>query len=748
MKPQNGWYLGILFCIGFILTLFFLFPQPAYLQEKFKKKGNNAGLSKRPFLEGIHLPLDSGKLYPLKAKLAFPFKFKRPLLLRSVPLSKEPPLLAVVEQEGKIWLLSQSIKSDETPTLLIDIKSQVCCLGMEEGLLGLAFHPKFEENGYFYVYYSTLGAEAGSRVSRFTASRKSDISAEAKSELVLMEIPQPYRNHNGGCLEFGPDGYLYIGLGDGGSGGDPHNFGQNLSELLGSILRIDVDQKAGRKNYQIPADNPFVDDPKARGEIWAYGLRNPWRFSFDRLTGQLWAGDVGQNKLEEIDLIIKGGNYGWKIREGSLPFDSTGFAPSSPLIDPVWEYPRTQGVSVTGGYVYRGKKFPELYGAYLFADFQSRKVWAIWYDGSEVIKHLELFVAPAPVASFGEDHEGELYLCAFDGKIYRWHYEDEKKIIQEMPPLLSKTGLFENVSKLLPNSGLIPYSVNTPLWSDGAEKIRYLGIPNGQFIGWTEKDAWSLPIGTILVKHFQIRLDERKPESLKKLETRVLLRGNKGWEGYTYRWKADQQDAVLLEESSTEVLLRKDAEGKEFSQTWYYPSRTECFQCHTQAAGSILGLTTPQMNKNHSYLKGSHPQLSTLNSVGLFYPALAKDPERLPKMAPLDDSKASFEHRANSYLAVNCSFCHRPEGSGLSNIDFRFETPLNEKKLINSEATQGNMGISDGKRIVPQKPESSILWLRMKVLDQNRMPTLASKVIDQQALDLLRQWIQTLPTLK
>lgn len=743
MNHRKIGYLGIFFCIALGLALFCLFPQSVYLQEKHEKKGK-VGWKQRPFLEGIHLPLDSGKISPLKAEQAFPFKFKRPVLLRSVPLESSPLLLAVVEQEGKIWYFPNLDVSTQNPILFLDIKSRVCSLGMEEGLLGFAFHPQFEKNGYFYLYYSTLGKEAGSRVSRFTASFQPQLQGNPDSELILMEIPQPYRNHNGGGIEFGPDGYLYIGLGDGGSANDPHNFAQNINHWLGSILRIDVDQKADGKNYQIPSDNPFVHHSKAKGEIWAYGLRNPWRFSFDRVTGDLWAGDVGQGRLEEIDIIVKGGNYGWKIREGSLAFDTKVSPPTLPLIDPVWEYPRTQGVSVTGGYVYRGKKFPELYGAYIFADYQSRKVWGIWYDGTQVIKHLLLFISPGPVASFGEDHDGEIYVCAFDGKIYRFGYENEKGVLQEMPALLSQTGLFEEMVRLTPNPGLIPYSVNVPLWSDEAEKIRYLAIPNGQTIRWTEKDAWEFPVGSVLVKHFQIELEVNKPETLKKLETRILLRGKKGWEGYTYRWKTDQQDAVLLEESSTEVLKRKDVQGNTFSQTWHYPSRTECFQCHTSAAGYVLGITTPQMNKISSYPTGRFQQLTALDSIGLFHPPLTQDPTKLPKMTPLEETTVSLEHRSLSYLAANCSFCHRPEGGGLSNMDLRFEVGLSEKKIIHAELGQGNLGVLEGKIIVPQKPESSILWLRMKALDQHRMPNLASKVVDLEAVEVLRQWIQAL----
>jgi len=320
----------------------------------------------------------------------------------------------VATQRGIVHVFPQDQQSGPTKVFL-NIRSRVAYKDKEneEGLLGMAFHPKYEENGEFFIYYSTASAPHTSVISRFRVSADDPNQADAKFEQEIMRIKQPFWNHNGGTIAFGPDGYLYVGLGDGGAANDPHRNGQNLKTLLGSILRIDVDRKSRRRNYGIPKDNPFVKRRnRARPEIWAFGLRNVWRLSFDRETGTLWAGDVGQDLWEEVDIIQRGGNYGWNRREATHPFGPKGAGPGKNYIEPIWEYDHNVGKSITGGYVYRGKQVPELYGKYLYADYVSGKLWALHYDEPQK-KVIANHSIPAPklaVISYGETEDGEVYL--------------------------------------------------------------------------------------------------------------------------------------------------------------------------------------------------------------------------------------------------------------------------------------------------------------------------------------------------
>jgi glucose/arabinose dehydrogenase len=382
---------------------------------------------------------------PLKAVPAFPnlqwpdeltgaeegvVKEVRPLLITGA--GDGTNRIFVATQPGTIHVWRNDPNVSEMATFL-DIRERIHYAAPnenEEGFLGLAFHPKYKENGEFFVYYTNdykTESDRKSIISRFRVSKDDPNKADPASEEIIMEIPQPYWNHNGGTIIFGPDGYLYVGLGDGGAGGDPHKNGQNLKTLLGSVLRIDVDHKDDGLRYAIPKDNPFVGKEEARGEIWAYGIRNIWRMAFDRATGDLWAGDVGQNIWEEIDIITKGGNYGWNLREGMHPYvdpktDARGSGPRPDLIEPIWEYHHDLGNSITGGNVYRGPTVPELEGAYLYADYVSGHIWALWYDkgAKRVTANRLILSGSTPVTSFGEDDAGEVYYTTQEGGMWKF----------------------------------------------------------------------------------------------------------------------------------------------------------------------------------------------------------------------------------------------------------------------------------------------------------------------------------------
>ena len=384
--------------------------------------------------------VDQSPLPGVQLARAFPnLKPRRPLAMTHA--GDGTNRLFMVSQHGQVLVIPNDQTASELGVFL-DIEPQVDYEDKEneEGLLGLAFHPKYKENGQFFLYYTAKSPPHTSVISRFRVSASDPNKADPKSEEVLLTIKQPYWNHNGGNLAFGPDGYLYIGLGDGGAANDPHGNGQNLKTLLGSILRIDIDHKDAGKAYAIPKDNPFVGREGAQPEIYAYGLRNVWGMSFDRETGKLWIGEVGQNIWEEINIVEKGGNYGWNIRESMHKFDARNAKPGpgrSPaeqnkpepkakdLIDPIWEYHHdTDGKSITGGAVYRGKRIPDLVGHYVYADYVSGKIWALKYDeqAKKVVANRPIAGASQlpnpPVMAIGEDEQGEIYLSDSFGNLW------------------------------------------------------------------------------------------------------------------------------------------------------------------------------------------------------------------------------------------------------------------------------------------------------------------------------------------
>ena len=349
-------------------------------------------------------------------KRAFPrLSFRR--LTNLVQANDGTDRMFVTEQPGVVRVFPNTQEAG-TARVFLDISSRISERNNEEGLLGIAFDPNYGDNGYVYLYYSASSPRR-SVLSRFVVSGDDPNKADPDSEFIILEIPQPFGNHNGGQLAFGPDGYLYVGLGDGGSGGDPRGNGQNVGTLLGSILRLDVTDVPPEVPYLVPADNPFVAAPGARGEIWAYGLRNPWRFSFDLQTGILWAADVGQDSSEEINVVERGLNYGWNVMEGLRCFRPRSGCDVGGLEPPVFEYDHSQGCSVTGGYVYRGLALPPLFGAYLFADFCSGRIWGLRHDGGAgILEHQLIADTNLSITSFGQDLAGNIYILSRDDGIY------------------------------------------------------------------------------------------------------------------------------------------------------------------------------------------------------------------------------------------------------------------------------------------------------------------------------------------
>lgn len=700
------------------------------------------GLEQRPSLGEHNIPL-SNPTADVSFENAFPNLpgFTQPVYLTHSGDGTDR--LFVVEQPGVIKVFDNDPAATAV-SVFLDISNRVVS-GGEMGLLGLAFDPDYATNGYFYVYYTDYSCAGDSRcsvLSRFTVSGNPD-QADASSEAVILRIQQPFENHNGGTITFGPDGYLYWGLGDGGSAGDPLGHGQNTATLLGSLLRIDV---RGATPYRVPADNPYVSNSDGvANEIWAYGLRNPYRFSFDRLSGELWLADVGQNAVEEIDVIQKGGNYGWNWYEGTRVYRSG--APAGNYRAPIYEYDHSLGASITGGYVYRGSQVPALYGRYIYADFVSSRVWALSFDGNlNAVGNEELGTAPQNVSGFGEDEAGELFVIGYWGTIYRFSGGNPADPLFGFPTQLSDTGLFASTVDLQPASGFIPYDVAAPLWSDYSSKQRWIAIPDGERITFSSDGSWQFPVGTILLKHFGMEMVAGDPASERRLETRVLVHQNIGWVGATYRWNNGQTDATLLQAAASEVLTVADASfpGNVRNQTYHYPSPTQCLRCHSLAAGRVLGVRTRQLNSFYNYDGVEDIQIRTWNHIGLFTSNIGRA-DRYNAHAALDDPDASLEARSRAYLDSNCAFCHTPGGATPVSLNLNSNVALSSMNAVDVAPSAGDLGIANARIIAPGDHSRSVLWERMHTTDSvTRMPPIASVMPDETALEILAQWIDSL----
>jgi uncharacterized repeat protein (TIGR03806 family) len=713
--------------------------------------------------------------------------FTNLLFTNSVGLTHVPDsdLLCVWEREGRVWFFQNSPGTTEKK-LVLDIHDQ--CQGWDDsGLLGVAFHPGFATNHLMFVYYTWVkpGTVVGDpytrpnpvlpntyhdRLERYTL----DVNniAQPDSVKVFVDLTnQTVWHHGGGIFFHSVNGLLYWTDGDN-SVADNDQF-INKS-LYSGVFRIDVDRRGGNfshppprqplngytANYYIPNDNPFVGQSNVLEEFFCLGLRSPHRMTIDPVTGRIFIGDVGESSREEIDSINPGEsglNFQWNYCEGNLG------TMKSPYIGisrgPVLDYPHTDGRAVIGGYVYRGKQFAtDLGGKYIFGDNVFRTIWALDETATPPKKTL-LCVMPkgtgpnsgtdyTGLSSFGTDADGEIYFCQMSsqgGSIYRLQRGGPPPPKKAMPQLLSETGVFTDAATMQPADFLMPYGVNSPLWSDGAVKKRWVALPKNLKIDFSVDGEWKFPEGTVFVKHFSLPVDDTDPTVLRRLETRLLIRDSSGGiYGASYKWRSDNSDADLVMAGTNEIINIKTATGIR-QQKWFYPGRQDCLTCHTPVSGGVLGIKTSQLNGDYTYSSGiTDNQLRTWNHLGWFSQPLRDSRFRqMPRLVSISDTHAPLRSRVRSYLDANCSQCHRPGGVEAF-FDARYETQLPQQNIINGPV--GNLLGTPGARIVvPANLDKSLLYHRIGMVGENQMPPIAKNVVDTNAVAVFAQWILSLP---
>ncbi|MEM7232450.1 MAG: PQQ-dependent sugar dehydrogenase, partial [Planctomycetota bacterium] len=655
--------------------------------------------------------------------------FERPTAVIAVPGRLE---LLVVEISGRIYSLSPSGER----ALVLDLtkprpgrssKTRVT-------LFDATLHPKFPQRPEIYLVYKGPDPQPNTRVSRFSVTTSGALRAARESEKTF--ISWPSGGHNGSCLRFGPDGSLYVSAGDGAGPNPPDRLkgAQDLTNLWGSIFRIDVDRSENGKPYGIPKDNPFRDLKGARPEIFAYGFRNPWRMAFDRTNGDLWLGDVGWETWEMVHRVVAGGNYGWSVMEGRMPLRSDVTPGPTPIRPPVKDHPRSEANSITGGIVYAGSKYPELQGAFIYGDYVTGRIWSLRARG-ERYESRELADTPLRIIAFAEGSKGEIYVLDHD-YTERLYELTPRPRIDDAPPfprLLSDTGVFSDTKTLTPATGVVPYDVKAKRWMDGAVASRLLAIPGKAAIETSgSTGGWKFPEGTVFAKTLTHPL-----AGFRRVETQILHFEEGTWRPYVYAWNSAQTDATLVAASGENRALEGAADGR----VWRHVGRAECVLCHNEPGGAVLGFEAIQLDRP---LRPSEPtQLTSLFGNGVFdEPVSSEDSEDSRLVDPFDE-EASLSVRGRSYLHANCGPCHNRAGDTTISIFFRRHLSLAKIRAFRHPGV-GTFGVSDPQIIAPGDPFGSIMLYRMSKIGYARMPHVGSRFVDSRGVALIRDWIHSL----
>ena len=641
-------------------------------------------------------------------------------------------------------------------------------LEFDESIFDACFHPRFAENGQIFIGANGRFGEGrmdfNNRLLRYTMDRKTG-RIDPASRTLFLEWHS--HGHNGLALAFGKDGMLYVTTGDGTSECDEWDTGQDLTRLYSKLLRMDVDHPADGKHYGIPSDNPFLKTPGARPETWAYGFRNPWRMRMDRATGDLWVGENGQDLWEYARIAKRGENYGWPLREGSHALQQNRKAGPTPFTGPLIEHSHTDFRSLTGGIVYHGRKFPELEGCYIYGDFSTGQIWAAKQKDGKLVKDECIARTSSGITCFHETEQGDVLVVDYNGnEILRLERRDEVGTRAPFPTKLSETGLFTDTAKLQPHAGLIPFEINAPAWHDGATSERLIALPGAARMELSDRGGWIFPDGTALVQ--TLRAEG------KRIETRVLVRQQGEWSGYSFAWDAAQTDAALVPKVG------------ETRGDWHFPGRQECTVCHSRAANYLLGVTTSQLNRpgtngenqlarweREGLLKFDHAKTEggewraeldklKLSDVAMqakldtvlpsaiqrpsasASPLLPHAPDALPRLPDPRDEHAPLHARARAYLQANCAHCHVRSGGGNSAMQLADYIADAEMEIVDGTPLHATFGIPDAKLVAPGNPGRSLLIHRPAVRGTGQMPPLGTLKPDPDGVALLARWISSL----
>jgi glucose/arabinose dehydrogenase/mono/diheme cytochrome c family protein len=735
-----------------------------YVPLKFVGPGEGADAKRVPW-DVSRLVGSPEPPLPFRAVPAFPkLKTKEPIMIVNEPGRADFLLIEcngyVPVRKARICRLANDPAVAESEVLL----------EIDESAYDLCFHPRFAENGHLYLGANGRFGEGkddyNTRVLRYTMDRKTG-QIDPASRQVIIEWQS--HGHNGAALTFGKDGMLYVTSGDGTSDSDDGNSGQDLTRLLAKVLRIDVDHPADGRLYGIPADNPFLKTAGARPETWAYGFRNPWRMTMDRETGDIWVGENGQDLWEYARIVHRGENYGWPLVEGSHPFQPQRKQGPTPISKPLIEHPHTDFRSLTGGIVYRGSKFPELAGSYVYGDHSTGQIWAARQEKGKLIKDERIAQAPLGITAFCETPQGDILVVDYLGSVIRkLERAPQTTPAPPFPAKLSETGLFTDTAALKPHPALIRYDVNAAAWHDGAKSERHIALPGTERMEVKEQGGWVFPDGTAVAQ--TLSLEGRR------IETRVLLRQLGEWEGYTYVWNDAQTDAVRAPAAGETLVLASQ-------QSWRVPGRQECMFCHSRAAGFVLGLSAAQLNRpgndgenqlvrweRMGLLKFNHAakeegewrwelgkqKLSDVElqekmaailrtdmqrEPALAGPLLPSAPAALARIVDPRDEGAPLHDRARAYLHANCSHCHTRAGGGNSTMQLAGNIADKDMEIVNALPIHATYGVPDARLAVPGDPGRSMLVFRPAVRGPGQMPPVGTTAADAEGVALLAKWI-------